>query len=151
MKNLILPEVKLSITFDKKVKKSELYSITCSEDAFRVAQSVFNADLIEWKEEMFMLCLNRSNKVLGYFKISSGGVSGTICDPKIVFSAALNVMASGIIVMHNHPSGNLKPSSADILLTKKLKEAGNLLDIHVLDHLIVTDESYYSFADEGTL
>jgi len=98
-----------------------------------------------------MLCLNRSNKVLGYFKISSGGVTGTICDPKIVFSVALNVMASGIIIMHNHPSGNLRPSPADIMLTKKLKEAGTLLDIHVLDHLIVTDESYYSFMDEGTL
>ena len=89
--------------------------------------------------------------VLRQTSISRGGVAGTVADPKLIFKEALENLASSIILVHNHPSGNRQPSAADISLTKKLKEAGNLLDLPVLDHLIYTDNGYYSFADEGML
>ena len=102
-------------------------------------------------EEFWILLLNRSNTVISKHQISSGGVSGTVVDSKMIFKSALENLASSIILIHNHPSGNLKPSEADLRLTEKLKESGTLLDIPVLDHLIITDSAYYSFADEGTL
>ena len=84
-------------------------------------------------------------------EVSTGGMSGTVADPKLIFAAALKAGASGMILSHNHPSSNLQPSDADILLTKKVKAGGELLEISVLDHLIVTSEGYFSFADEGLL
>jgi DNA repair protein RadC len=96
--------------------------------------------------------MNRSNSVLGILDISKGGISGTVTDVRVVYLAAIKVNASGIICAHNHPSGNLNPSESDTRLTQKLKEAGNLMDIQLLDHLILTtDDSYYSFADNGFL
>ena len=106
---------------------------------------------MEFKEEFYIILLNRANKVLGWYKVSEGGMSGTVVDPKLVFSIALKSMASAILLSHNHPSGNLKPSNEDINLTKRLKEAGALLEIPVLDHLILTSDGYYSFADEGMM
>ncbi|MBP9150829.1 MAG: DNA repair protein RadC [Flavobacteriales bacterium] len=100
-------------------------------------------------EEFWVLYLNRANEVIGKECVSKGGISGTIVDPKVVFKAAVQFPASAIVLAHNHPSGQLKPSQADHQLTKKLKEAGNALDIPVLDHLIIGDGNYYSFADEG--
>ena len=97
------------------------------------------------------MLLNRANKVLGIYPVSKGGVSGTLVDPKLIFSVALKCNASSIILAHNHPSGNLFPSENDKELTQKLKSAGNFLDIKVLDHLIITPEGYFSFADEGLL
>ena len=97
------------------------------------------------------MLMNRANKVLGIFELSTGGVSGTVADPKIIFVAALKGGASGIIVAHNHPSGNLTASQSDIDLTRKLKEAGKFLEIQLLDHVIVTTEGYFSFADEGLI
>lgn len=102
-------------------------------------------------EEFWIIMLNKANVVIKKAQVSSGGVSGTIADPKIIFKKAVESLASAIILVHNHPSGNLKPSQADIMLTRKLKEAGKLLDIPVLDHLIFTDHNYYSFADEGMM
>ena len=98
-----------------------------------------------------MLLLNRANKVLGIFQASSGGVTGTVADPKLILVAALKSNASSLVISHNHPSGNLKPSRQDEELTMKIKEAAKFLDIRLLDHLIVTPEAYYSFADEGIL
>jgi DNA repair protein RadC len=95
--------------------------------------------------------MNRARRILGIYELSTGGVAGTVADPKLVFTAALKANACNIILSHNHPSGNLKPSKADEELTKKIKEAGIYLDIKVLDHIIVTSEGYYSFADEGVL
>jgi len=95
--------------------------------------------------------LNRSNSLLGVARVAVGGTSGTIADPKVIYQLALKVNASSIIVSHNHPSGNLKPSDMDEKLTRKLKSAGTFLDISFLDHLILTSEAYYSFADEGSL
>lgn len=102
-------------------------------------------------EQFWVIMLNRSNHVIKKRLISHGGVSGTVADPKVIFKSALEDLASGIILVHNHPSGNLKPSHADIQLTKKLFDSGKLLEIPVLDHIIFTDSGYYSFADEGNL
>jgi DNA repair protein RadC len=102
-------------------------------------------------ENFCILLLNRANKVLRAVKISDGGITGTVVDPRKVFKIALDNNATSIILGHNHPSGQLAPSDADIKLTRKLKEAGDMLDLPVLDHLIIGDGNYYSFADEGIM
>ncbi|MGV3706210.1 MAG: RadC family protein [Arcticibacter sp.] len=122
--------------------------ITSSRDVYELLRRQF-ADLNH--EEFWIVLLNRSNKVLSCHLISKGGQAGTIADPKIIFQTALENHSASIILSHNHPSGNLKPSQADLQLTRKLKDAGELLDISVLDHLIFTDASYLSFADEGLM
>lgn len=103
------------------------------------------------REEFWILLLNRANKVLRPFEISKGGISGTVADTRLIFKTALDHLASSIILCHNHPSGNIKPSEADIQLTKKIREAGALLEIPVLDHIIIGENQYFSFADEGLL
>jgi DNA repair protein RadC len=102
-------------------------------------------------EEFWVLFLNRSNKVINRMKLSQGGISGTVTDVRLVMKKAIEYLASGIIVCHNHPSGNLNPSESDTKITQKIKEAGNLMDIQLLDHLIISDKDYYSFADNGLL
>ena len=142
-------EVKL--TYRNKVKPAERPQITCSNDSYQTFKENWDMGRIEFVEQFKVLLLNRANRVLGIYEVSTGGVAGTVADPKLIFVAALKACASSIILSHNHPSGNTKPSAADIQLTKKMKQAGELLDIAVLDHLILTGESYYSFADEGLL
>ncbi|MDB2385676.1 JAB domain-containing protein [Polaribacter sp.] len=122
-----------------------------SQTSYDVLINSWNKATIELQEEFKVLLLNRNNEVLGIYPLSKGGVSGTFVDVKLVFSVALKCNASSIIVGHNHPSGNLKPSEADKGLTKKLRVAGNYLDIKLLDHIIVTKNDYYSFADNGIL
>lgn len=122
--------------------------ISSSTDVFEMMQPHL-LDL--YYEEFWVILLNKANLVIKKEKISAGGVSGTVADPKIIFKLALNELASGIILVHNHPSGNLKPSQADLDLTKKLREGGQFLEIKVLDHLIFTDTAYFSFADDGLL
>lgn len=122
--------------------------ITCSEDAYKIMRPLLS-DLLH--EEFWVLLLSRNNTVLKKQQISSGGVSGTVADPKLIFKYALEELASGIILVHNHPSGNTKPSQADMSLTQKMKTAGMALEIAVLDHVIFTDTGYFSFADEGIL
>jgi len=146
-----IPEIKISLSFDKKVKKSELRTITGVENCVEILREVFNKDTFDWTEEVVMLCLNRANKVVGFYKVSSGGLSSTILDPRVIFTVALNCGANSIILSHNHPSGNTTPSVQDKEVTKKIKEAGKLLDISLLDHVILTDENYYSFMEDGDL
>ena len=122
--------------------------ITSSNDAYKIMAPTL-ADLNH--EEFWVLFLNRSNIVMKKERISIGGISGTVVDSRIIFKKAMDLLSSSIILVHNHPSGNLNPSKADIKVTNRLKEGGKLLDIHVLDHLIVTETGYYSFADEGIL
>lgn len=122
--------------------------ITSSEDAYRIMQPYLLDQCIE---QFWIILLNRANMVIRPELISEGGVSGTVADPKVIFKRALDKLASSIILVHNHPSGNLTPSQADLQLTRKLKEAGKNLDLPVLDHIIFTDHAYYSFADEGVL
>jgi DNA repair protein RadC len=132
----------------KSSEAPEKPKITKSEDAARILQPLI-ADLQH--EEFHVLHLNRAHKVIGHRKISMGGVSATVVDPKIIFSGALELKACSIIVSHNHPSGSLKPSEQDIQLTKKLREGGRNLEITLLDHIIIAGTSFYSFADEGLL
>ena len=122
--------------------------IKCSKDVADIFQPLLS-DLPH--EEFWILFLNRSNKVINRMKLSQGGISGTVTDVRIVMKKAIEYLASGIIVCHNHPSGNLNPSESDSKITQKIKEAGNLMDIPLLDHLIISDKDYYSFADNGLL
>jgi DNA repair protein RadC len=119
--------------------------------AYRILMDNWNENLLEIQEEFKILLLTRSNDVIGIYSLSKGGTTGTIVDAKLVFSVALKCNANSIILAHNHPSGNINPSLCDIDLTKKLVKAGKLLDVSVLDHLVITKENYYSFADEGSL
>ena len=122
--------------------------ISSSRDAF----TIFNALIGDVPyEEFWVILLNRANKIIRKIRISEGGISGTVVDPKKIFKIALDNHASNIILGHNHPSGAVTPSEADCKITRKLKDAGSLLEISVLDHLIVTSDSYYSFADEGAM
>jgi DNA repair protein RadC len=102
-------------------------------------------------EEFWLLMLNRANRILGRYKVSQGGLSGTVIDTRIILKKALDNLASSIIVCHNHPSGNKQPSDADLRITEKLKKAAEMLEIKLLDHVIIADKSYFSFADEGLI
>jgi len=132
----------------KETQQSAKPRITCSTDAV----DIIKPDLLDLDhEEFWIIILNRANFVLKKIQISRGGISGTVADPKLIFKSALELSGSSIILIHNHPSGNLQPSQADINLTKNLKEAGKFLEIPVLDHIIVSDNCYFSFADEGLI
>lgn len=146
---MYIPEIKVSVSFDKELKTSELYKITSSKDSAELFRKVFNADTFLWSEEFILLCLNNSNKVIGFYKLSSGGITGTVVDVRMVYTIALKSCATSIIVAHNHPSGKLLASDADKTITQKLKQAGDFLDIKLLDHIILTDTGYLSFQDEG--
>lgn len=122
--------------------------ITSSKDAFLIMQPVL-LDLPH--EEFWLLLLNRANALIKKELISRGGVAGTVVDTKLIFKSAVEQYASSIIVCHNHPSGNLKPSDADLRITKNIKEAGKIMEIPLIDHLIITEAGYYSFADEGVM
>ena len=142
-------EIKLS--YVTKVNPSDRRKISSSQDCYEILLDCWDRSNLEFVEEFKVLILNRANKVLGIVPISKGGVAGTVADPKLIFAAALKANGSSIILAHNHPSGALTPSQADIKLTEKLKEGGKFLDLPVLDHLIVTPYGYYSWADEGLL
>jgi DNA repair protein RadC len=122
--------------------------IKCSKDVADIFQPILG-DLPH--EEFWILFLNRSNRVINRMRLSQGGVSGTVTDVRLVMKRAIEYLASGIIVCHNHPSGNLNPSESDTKITQKIREAGAIMDIQLLDHLIITDKEYYSFADNGCL
>ncbi len=141
----------ITVSYLPKVKASERPTVASSKDVYNLFLHNWDNTRIEMIEQFKIMLLNRANKVLGIFTVSTGGVSGTIADPKVIFSTALKGNASSIMLAHNHPSGNLKPSDVDRQLTNKLIQAGKLLDISVLDHLIITAEGYLSFADEGLI
>ena len=124
----------------------ELKKISSSKEVFNLMQPIIG-ELPH--EEFWVLYLNNSNKVIYKSQISKGGITGTVADTRIIFKIALEQNAVGLILTHNHPSGNLKPSDADISITKKLKTAANQLDFTILDHIIITENGFYSFNDEG--
>jgi DNA repair protein RadC len=142
-----LPELRIKV--ERKEGDGQVYQVRSSNDAANYFRTIFNADTILWTEESAMICLNRVNEIVGCFKVSSGGTASTIMDAKVIFVKALNSCAHSIILAHNHPSGNTKPSDHDIELTKKLVKGADLLDMRVLDHIILTDKSHLSMADEG--
>jgi len=132
----------------KEQDPEEKPKITSSKDAF----DLLKGDMMDLpNEEFWVLLMNRANRVVRKKRVSEGGVSGTVADPKIIYKMALEELASGVIVAHNHPSGNLQASQSDLDLTKKLKEAGKFLEIQLLDHIIIANQKYLSFADEGMI
>lgn len=139
----------IELVYKTRVKISERPQIKASSDAYQVLKQSWDENKIEFVEQFKVMLLNRGNKVLGIYEVSTGGISGTVADIRLIFAAALKCNASSMVLAHNHPSSNTKPSEADIQLTRRIKEAGKLLEIKVLDHIIVTVESYFSFADEG--
>ena len=147
MKKYKFPKIKVKVS----VTKGDKVTITSPEKMVEVMRSIFNADTLMWTEEVIMVCLNRANDVVGYYRVSSGGFSGTILDPRVVMTIALNNASSSIILAHNHPSGNLKPSEGDKAITDKIRNACAFFDMKLLDHLIITDESYFAFSENGLL
>jgi DNA repair protein RadC len=141
----------IQLSYKSKVKASLRPKITSSRDCDNVLRKYWDENKIEFVEQFKVLLLNRANKVIGLYEVSTGTTTHTVADPRLIFVAAIKANACAIILSHNHPSGNLKPSQADMDLTKKLKEAGKFLEVSVLDHIIITSEAYYSFADEGLL
>lgn len=125
--------------------------VSSSQDAFGILKFNWNVDIIQLQEEFKVLLLNRNNVVLGIYSLSTGTMSSTLVDSKLLFGVALKAGAHSIILAHNHPSGSCKPSSSDISITKKIKKGCELLDIKLLDHIILTSNSYYSFSDEALL
>ena len=140
-------EVKLSY----KPKNISKYKVTSSEDAYKYLLSTYKKGTICYKEYFKVLFLNQANQILGYTLISEGGITETCADVRLIMQAALLTNSVALILAHNHPSGNLKPSPEDIILTKQVREASNFMRIKILDHIILSDTEYYSFADEGML
>lgn|SRR5690606_701095 len=142
-----LAEIKVSYStvIEDKIK------ITGSDQIYSLALEHWDMNTIEFQEEAKMILLNRNNSVLGIYYLSKGGLSSTILDIKIVLSVALKSNSSSIVLLHNHPSGNLSPSDCDIRITKRIKAACELLDLKLLDHLILTKSGYFSFAREGLI
>lgn len=141
----------VEVSYKSNYDITERPKITSSKDSYQLLIQHWRLGSIELLEEFKVILLNTSNRVLGIVDISVGGVSGTLCDPKIIFAVVLKTNSSKIILAHNHPSNNLTPSDADRKLTQKLKDGGKLLDIEVCDYLIITNHGYYSFADDGEI
>jgi DNA repair protein RadC len=140
-----LPQITL------KLKKGETLNcqIKTSEDSVEMFRKIWDNDTLPIYESVICLFLNRCNNTIGWFKVSQGGLSGSVIDNRIILATALGCLASGIILAHNHPSGNVQPSEADVKVTEKLAAAANIMDITVLDHVIISEDNYYSFADNS--
>jgi len=159
MKNKLINAIDSSIVseveliYRTNIKPSERIKIEDSKKVYSVLKTVYDYNTIEHKESFYAMYLNRANKLLAVILISEGGTSACLVDVKIIFQAALRVNASAIILSHNHPSGQLQPSNADIQITNRVKEAAKLLDMQVIEHIIVTPEEdqYYSFANNGQI
>jgi DNA repair protein RadC len=141
----------IEVIYSTKVKPADRLKVVTSSDAAEAFRSAWKQSM-EHKESFYALYLNRNNKVLGIHRVAEGGLCGTLVDVRCVFQVALKANACSVIVAHNHPSGNSIPSEADKSITQKIKEAGKFLDIPMLDHIILLpDEGYTSFADEGLI
>lgn len=141
----------ITLAYRPKIKASQRPRVTCSRQVYEILLKFWNQDSLEYTEQFQVMLLSRGNRVLGICTISSGGTSGTVVDPKLVFAAGLKANASSIVLSHNHPSGNLSPSEQDRRLTKGLVEIGRALDLPIVDHIILSPEGYFSFADGGEL
>ena len=141
----------VELIYKTKIKASERPIITCSKDGYEILLQLWNDGKMEIQEEFKVLLLDRAQRVKGVYEVSSGGITGTVADPRLILAAAIKSLSVGLVLCHNHPSGNLMPSPADEELTMKIKEAAKYHDIKVLDHIILSSEGYYSFADEGRL
>lgn len=146
---LQISEVKL--VYSRKVRANDRPQVSQSHDAYLLFCENWDDLTINLNEQFKVMLLDRNNRCMGISTVSTGGVSGTVVDPKLIFALALKGRACNLIVAHNHPSGNLSPSDQDFQITKRLCDVGKCLDLEVLDHLILTDESYYSMAVEGLM
>lgn len=142
-----LPQITLKLT------KSDTLNckISNSKDAYDVFKKIWDADSIEIYESMICIFLNRANNTIGWYKVSQGGISGTVIDNKLILSTALKCLASSILIAHNHPSQSLQPSNADTRITEKLKNACTIMEINLIDHLIITEDNYFSYMDENMI
>jgi DNA repair protein RadC len=145
----ILSEIELR--YNPKVPAIKKPRIKCSQDAHKQFLDLMDQTQFNIKEEAAVLFMNRGNRVIGGYKLSTGGITGTVVDIRIILCMALKSLASGIILSHTHPSGEMNPSTADLDLTKKLSESAKLMDIKLVDHLIISNNGYLSFADEGLI
>lgn len=141
----------VELVYKTTVKPSQRPKINSVKDCYELLKELWNENTIEMQEQFKVMLLNRGNKVIGVYEASAGGLTGTVADPRLILAAAIKSLAVSIILSHNHPSGNLKPSRADEELTQKIKVAASYHDIKVIDHIIITSEGYYSFANEGLL
>ena len=148
-RNELTTVAEVSLSYHPKIRPSQRPKVMSSQDVYDILLGFWNHNKIELSEQFCVMLLNRGNKVLGIVELSNGGVSGTVVDIKMVFCVALKACASSIIIAHNHPSGDLKPSYQDIQVTKKLVAAGELMEIKVHDHLIISSEGFLSMADEA--
>lgn len=150
--NSIMNVAEVQLSYKSNVKSSTRYKINSSQDAYELLIKYFPDDTIEYKESFKVVLLNQSNKVLGIVLISEGGISATYVDVRLILQAALLANATQVILAHNHPSGSMKPSTLDDVLTEKLRKVTELMEIHVADHIILSPEKeYYSYHDEGKL
>ena len=141
----VIAEIQVSYNTNSRVKQK----ITSSASAYEILKANWDEGRLELQEEFKVLLLNRANDVLGIYNMSMGSVSGTVVDVRLLFAVALKCNASGILISHNHPSGNLNPSEADKEITKKIKQASDIFDIKMIDHIIITHLGYFSFLDNG--
>lgn len=141
----------VELLYKSKVKASDRPFVKCSADIEKVLRHFYDENTIELQEQFYVLYLNRAYRVLGIYKVSTGGITCVIVDPKLIMAMALRLASCYLILSHCHPSGSLKPSNADITLTQKIKQAASFFDMKVLDHLILTSNEYLSFTDEGLL
>lgn len=141
----------VELIYKSKVKAADRPVMKSSADIAKLLRNFYDENTIELQEQFFVMYMNRSCRVLGVYKASIGGIAATTVDPKLIFAMALKLAASYLILSHCHPSGNLTPSNADRILTEKIRQAALLLEMKVLDHVILTSDEHYSFADEGLL
>jgi len=147
MSEIHVPEIKVSF----KGGKEEAHKIGCSKDAYEVGKYLFSKDTIKYLEEFIVVYLNAQHKTIGYFKAAIGGISACVVDPRVIMGIALKAACTGMLLFHNNPSANLNVGRQDREITKKLVQAGEILDINVLDHIIIGDGEYHSFADAGEM
>lgn len=141
----------IRITYRRHALDIDTKVIKSSDDAQTVFRTLWPEGSLDHRESFYALYLSRANQILSYYRISEGGLAGTVADVKLIFQTALSCNAASVIVAHNHPSGNLKPSTADEQLTQKIRQAGQVLELPLIDHLIIASEGCYSFADQGLL
>jgi DNA repair protein RadC len=141
----------IELVYKTKVKPSDRPRIINSQDSSRIFRERWDKDKIDFIEQFKVIYLNRSSGVLALYELSTGGITGTVADIRLILAAAVKLNATAIILCHNHPSGALKPSHADETLTQKIKQASLLHDILLMDHIILSSEGYFSFADEGLI
>lgn len=141
----------IEVYYKRQVEYHNMTKVSSSSDAEGYFREYWGKKKIDHVEQFMVIYLNRSNRIMGWSRISQGGQSGTVVDPKIIFQIALKANAASFIMAHNHPSGQTKPSDNDLNLTKRIVSAGKFLELRILDHIILTSEAYFSFADEGLI